>query len=163
MKRTFCTFVLLLTFGVLLAQSKADFTGGYAIDTSRTQFGEAPKWVLPVRLKLVKEGNKITMIRTIADEPGKESDRILAFGTDTTFEYSSPSGAKNTATLRWNADHSVMTLNQQSVTADGKPGAAFREVWSLADNGKTLVVDRHTEQANGLKYDIRAYYTRQSQ
>lgn len=153
MKILTTTLFLLLTCTILHAQQPIN--GIYKINTTKTQFGEAPQWSLPLSLKLSDAHGKITIIRHIADQSGSESDRTLNFGTGTTAAYSSPSGAQNKATLQWTAGHASLVLNNTST------GLSFKETWSLADNGQTLVVDRHVEQPDGMQYDIKAYYDKQ--
>jgi len=156
--KLFSTFLLALTISAAQAQTK--MAGTYTINKTKTEFGQVPPWALPLNLKITDDKGKLTIIRHISDQNGSESDRTLAFGTGTSADYTSPSGAKNKATIQWNGDHSGLTLNNTSIDQAGNPGLAFKETWSLADDGKTLVVDRHVEQPDGLKYDIKAYYDR---
>jgi predicted GH43/DUF377 family glycosyl hydrolase len=160
MKTTFITLVLIFSVTILFAQ-KATFTGTYNINKSKIDFGQAPQWILPIRYKISTDGDKFVIVRINTDQNGTESDRTLSFSSNNTFEYTAPSGSKVKTTLQWSADGTQLTFDQQSVAADSKQGLIVKETWSLADNGKTLVADRHVEQPDGLKYDIKAYYDKQ--
>lgn len=162
MMKLFTTLLLLITLTVARAQQKASLSGTYRLDTAKTGFAGVPRWTLPVALTVLYEGGKLTIVRRVSDQDGNQSDRTLAFGEGTTASYHSPGGAQNKASFIWNADHAGLVLNQISTDASGNPGLSFKEIWSLAADDKTLVVRRHVEQPDGLKYDIRAYYVKPS-
>jgi len=152
-------FVSLCSFS--FAQQKTNLIGTYTLNKTKTDFGQVPQWVIPVKLKVINNDGKITLVRTVTDQAGTASDRTLAFGNNTTIDYNSPSGAKNKATVQFGDDRSTLTLSQTSTDASGQPGLSFKEIWSLTDGGKNLQVDRHVEQPDGLNYDIKLYYDKQ--
>jgi hypothetical protein len=153
-------FFSLLCTGAAFAQ-KANFSGTWNIDTTKIDFGGAPHWVLPVKFQVVQSGEKENITRTIASQDGKESSRTLDLVPGTTTEYTTDAGDKGKCLMNWNADQPGFTITVQSVKADGSPGQSYEETWSLADGGKTLVINRSVEQANGMKYSIKAIYDRQ--
>jgi hypothetical protein len=152
--------LLLIAMTTGYAQQKTDINGTYTINKSKIDFGKAPEWVLPSRFKVVKEGDKLTITRTLVNEAGTETDRTYGFSGVAPYEYT-VNDQKNTVTLVWAADKSGFTLHLQSITAEGKPGQSYTEVWSLSNGGKTLIIDRNVEQANGVKYTIKGYYEKQ--
>ncbi|WP_259070360.1 hypothetical protein HDF24_14540 [Mucilaginibacter sp. X4EP1] len=158
MKQIINLILLVTLSGTLVAQQKFDYTGTYAVNKSKIDFGKAPDWILPSRFKVTQEGKKLIIVRTIVNETGIETDRAYTFEDDKPFEYNSTNGQKNISTLLWNADKASFIISLQSTTADGKPGQNYTETWSLTDGGNTLFINRDVEQANGLKYNIKAYY-----
>ena len=141
---------------------KTNFNGSYTINKLKIDFGQAPENILPLRYKLMLDGDKIAIITTTLDAQGAETNYTenLVFG-GAPIETTLASGLKRKASVVWNADKSAFTVTSNSISDDGQRGSKIVATWSLADNRKTLVVDRSVEQSNGLKYSIKGYYDRQ--
>jgi hypothetical protein len=154
-----CLFLISLA-NLAMAQ-KVNFSGSYWINKQKTEFGQAPQSVLPVKLEIKQEKAQITIKRTTVNDQQQESGytETLSFtGADN--EVKLPSGSTRKASLKWQDDQHFI-LKSQAVTSDSNPGLAATENWSLTDNGKTLVIDRSVQQPNGLNYTIKAYYDSQ--
>jgi len=162
MKRLFI-LLLISTFSSVFAQSPTNFNGTYTINKSKTDFrtdaGQAPDWVLPVKFKVTQSGNNVTIVRTIVDDRGVQSDRTYIFAGDTPSDITTAKGSKIHTTLQWNADKTAFTLDTKIADIDPQSSENFTEVWSLNNDSKLLVLDRNEEQlGNGLKYHIKGYY-----
>jgi hypothetical protein len=153
--------LFLLSFNYLYAQQKADFSGTYAINKSKINFGSAPDYILPVTYKVVQGGDKLAITTTLADMQGNETSYTenLVFGAGAS-ETLLKSGLKRSASVSWSTDKSAFTVVSNSISDDGKQGSKITAMWSLIDGGKTLFIDRNVEQVNGLKYNIKGYYDR---
>jgi len=137
---------------------RTDFSGSWTINKTKIQFGEAPEWVLPKGFTVVQNKNTISIERILLDEQMKEYPftEVLNYnGADSVNTTSL--GTKKTTSLKWNGDGNTFVLTSRSVKANYLPGNSTVETWSLEDD-HTLVIDRHVEQADGSKYDIKAYY-----
>jgi hypothetical protein len=147
---------MLLSFLILPQQQKADFSGSYVINKSKVDFGGAPEWVLPKTLKVFQSSEKIVVITTLLDDDLKEmapvSDTLGIDGKG--FDRKGSSGSQITSSVKWINDQSLQ-INVQS----GKRHVV--ETWTLEDNGKSLSENREVEQANGVKYNMKAYYDKQ--
>ncbi len=151
-------FIALVAIAAISAKAQTNFSGTYVINKSKIDFGKAPEWVLPSAFEVVQNGDKLTISRTTVDQAGKETTRKLDFQPGQATDYTTSSGDKNECLVAWAGDHSSFTLSVQSTKADGSAGQNYKEVWSLADNGHTLIIDRQVAQANGMKYAIKAVY-----
>lgn len=142
----------------LNAQS-VNFSGTWMINKEKIEWGQAPEYVLPRRFTVQQNKKDINFLRTVLDNQLGEHDyteRLSFDGTEqTTVIYS---GAKRTSSLKWNDDKKTFTISTSNINPNQQGSNKITEIWSLIDDAKTLVVDRHVEQPDGLKYDIKAYY-----
>ena len=152
-------FVISISFTLMtrtaMAQ-KIDFSGSYTIDTSKTNFGQAPKWVVGKNLKVSQQKNRIILSIIGINEDLTERTPVtdsLQFD-ERPFQRPASDGLTTICTLKWVSD--------QSLVISRKTGKrSISETWTLADDSKTLVIDRSVEQADGFKYTIKCYYDRQ--
>jgi hypothetical protein len=159
MKKTLLTTPLFLVFSSLFAQT--NFSGSYRIDTARIIFEQAPHWVLPVSFKLDQQGTKVTLTRNIVDAQGNASSNTEQLNAGDTVTAAITGNQLRKTIIVWSADRSSFTLTYFTTDTIGKRLNKATEKWSLLDEGKTLVLDRFVEQANGLHYSIIGYYTKQ--
>ncbi len=155
MKQLLIIFFLANTSIAAFAQ-RTDFSGMWILDKSRTQFGDAPEYVLPRYYKVDQQSSKIILSITTVDQQSKDEPTVVdSLGFDgVPFERKSTSGLI-ASSLKWNNDRSF-TLTKKSQKVN------ITETWTEEDNGKTLVCDRSVEQTgNGFKYNIKGYYTKQ--
>ena len=152
------TLIFFLEVGTLFAQT--NFSGGYAIDTAKTDFGRAPQWVLPVSFTINQQGAKVTVTRYTRDAQGNKnsySEQLTPYDTVTT---KITGNLSRKTILTWGTDQTNFMLIYFTTDSTGKPLNKATEKWSLQEGGKTLVLDRFVEQANGLSYPITGYYTK---
>jgi hypothetical protein len=152
-------FVISISFTLMtrtaMAQ-KTDFSGSYTIDTSKTNFGQAPKWTVSKNLKVSQQKSEVILSLTGLNEDLTERAPVtdsLAFD-GTPFQRSAGDGLTTICILKWVSDQSFVISRKT-----GKRSVS--ETWTLEDGGKSLVVERSVEQANGLKYTIKCIYDRQ--
>jgi hypothetical protein len=160
--KAICATAIIMAFlasSFLIPAPLTDFSGNWMVNKSKTQFGNAPEWILPKWFSVEQKQNAISIERTQADDSMKQRSfkESLSFdGTESTSE--TYKHAKIMSILKWNEDGKTFSLSAHSLDENNKAGASYSEVWSLEDNGKTLVIDRDVTQANGYKYNIKAFY-----
>jgi len=145
--------LLLLCSAMTVFAQKTSFSGNWIINKDKMDFGQAPEWVIPKNIKVEQGADKLTLTRISLDQSLAEQAPItetLAFNGKP-FLRTPASGPLVTTTLHW--------LNDQSFTLVRKGTSIVTEIWTLEDGGKTLVVNRDVTQDNGLKYNLRCYYT----
>lgn len=153
--------ILTIGYHFASAQAPASFNGNWTINKIKTDFGQAPETVLPKSFKVEQVGSKIAITRSTLNATGQESLYTESFSADeATSKIVTPSGSKRIASIKWTTDHSGFALTSTAVSSNGDPGLKTAEQWSLANNGKALIVDRSVTQPDGLKYEIKAYYDR---
>ena len=159
MKKTVLIFLCLFGTAQLFAQ-QANFSGIYAIDTARISFEEAPNWVLPVSFHVKQQGTTITIQRNTVDAQGKADSYTNELKPGDTVTTAMAGNRMRKTVISWNADKSGFTLTYITNDGSGQFLNKATEAWSLVDDGKTLFIDRYVEQASGLKYPIKAYYSK---
>jgi len=154
-------FILFTTINTAFAQT-TDFSGTYKLNETKTDFGQAPHTVLPIKFAVTQGKDQITFNRTTVNANKEEitGTEILKFDGSIA-ERSLPDNGKRTASLKWADNHQTFTINSTSVNADQSQTTKINETWSLEDGGKTLVANREVEQSNGFKYTIKGYYDKQ--
>jgi hypothetical protein len=150
-------FLVLLCSSVTAFAQKINFSGSWLINKTRTDFigSRAAEWVVPKTLKIDQQADKLILIRMSIDNQLQDLPPVsetLAFD-GTAFQRTQASGLAVTTSLHW--------LDNTSFTLTRKGTNETEETWTLEDNGKTLVVDRNVEQADGSKYEIKCYYDKQ--
>ena len=159
MKRTLLIILCLFSTAHVFAQ-KTDFSGDYAIDTNRISFEEAPHWVLPVSFKVRQQGTTVTIERNTVNAEGKPDSYTNELKPGDTVTTAMAGNRYRKTVISWNPDQSGFTLTYVTEGAGGQFAGQATEKWSLVDDGKTLYIDRYVEQADGLKYPIKAYYSK---
>jgi len=159
MKKVIILFALL---GSLHATAqKTGFSGTWLINKEKIDFGQAPEWILPKALKIDQQKDRMVMERTMLNEKleeGRYSETLEFNGAES--KVTTNTGSQKVSTIKWNENGQAFVVNS-AFTRDGQPGSKVKEDWHLTDEGKTLVLDREAEQADGMKYTIRAFYDRQ--
>jgi hypothetical protein len=145
---------LICTSTAAFAQ-KTNFSGNWKLDTTKTQFGQAPKYMIPWKIKVDQQADDIVIMRTPLDTAMQEQAVVKETLNFNGSVFQQLSGGKNVTTkIVWPDDHSFTLTRNGSLNAT--------ETWTLEDDGKTLFIDRFVEQtSNGFKYEIKCYYDKQ--
>jgi len=158
MKKVILLVLICVSFGAFAQTS--NFSGTWLINKTKTEWANVPVWTQPFRFEVTQSGDKLTINRRAFDEQGNELKPLkdeMSFG-GTASETTTSTGLTRRTTIVRNADKETFTLIANSIAPDGQSGLKATEVWTLADGGKTLIIDRTIEQANGLKYSIKLFY-----
>ncbi|SDE85241.1 hypothetical protein SAMN05216464_11055 [Mucilaginibacter pineti] len=142
MKRKLIIALLCLSTAAF-AQKKTDFTGKFKVNKERTNFGQAPEFILPRFIIVKQTGDKLIVSRIKLDQQLMELPAVsdtLAF--------------TGNAGFKWLSDTSLQVSKQNGA-------ASWTEIWTLEDQGKTLHLERDVVQSDDFKYHTIAYFDKQ--
>lgn len=155
--------ILFLVFITIGAKAQTtNFSGKWTLDTGKTDFGQAPKFVISHALQVTQTSAGLMVDRTNLTTQGEEKHYMQQMTFDgKPSQTVTITGNNESDVLSWSADKANLVLAMNVTSTDSKPLAKFTETWSLTDGGKTLVIDRQVEQPDGFKYGIKGYYQKQ--
>jgi hypothetical protein len=148
--------ILLLLSPVLAFAQKTNFSGTWQINKDKTDFAgaRAAEWVVPKTIKTDQQNDKLVLTRISVDRDMQEQPGIVESLPFDGAPFQRTSGdSKIYTTLHW--------INDNSFTLNRKGTLTATENWTLEDEGKTLVIDRSVEQADGGSYKLKCYYDKQ--
>ncbi len=132
--RVFTAFVIVC--GLALAAEKPNFSGTWTLETAKSDFGSFPP---PTKstLKVDHQDPKLNFTSTAETEMGEQTIelKLLTDGTESTNEVM---GMQVKTTAKW--DGNAVAMQSKVTTPNGD--VTLDERWSLADDGKTLTIDR---------------------
>lgn len=137
---------------------KLDFSGTFLINKSKTDFGKAPSYVIPVAFSIVQTGDTIIISRMYVASPGGQNVLTDTLSTGRTSKIKSGM-VDYTSVLYWNKDKNQFTINRQVSLGNDKVVGTIAETCALEENGKTLVLDKSVQ--GGVHYNIKGYYDKQ--
>jgi hypothetical protein len=150
-------FIAFLVCTINTYAQQSNFTGIWQINKTKTNFGQAPEWVLPRYLKVSGTADKLIIERTMLSTELAEQNYTESFpmngqpGVTTT-----TTGKKETGTIQ--KTDNGLNLSFINEKPDGSLYVRINEQWSLENAGQTLVIDRFVDVPDGIKYEIKAYY-----
>jgi lysophospholipase L1-like esterase len=162
MKQTILLFALIASLHCVA--QKTSFSGTWIINKSKINFGGAPEWVLPKEFIIDQQNDKIIIERAVLNEKMEEHGYTekLPFDGSVSRITIYTGGKRNSSINKWNDDEQTLVLITQGTTGDNQPVSKIKENWSLSDDRNTLIIDWFAEDANGLKYTIKAFYDKKS-
>jgi hypothetical protein len=150
-------FFLFTTASAFAQQT--DFSGTWQINKSKTDFGQAPEWVLPRAFKVDQSGKGLTIDVTMLSQALEEkhyTEKVAFDGTTSTT--TTTSGNTERDSLTWDANKTGLTLMRHIENPSGALIFNDTEQWSLTDDSKTLLIDRQVKQGDGAAYGFKIYY-----
>lgn len=155
MKRSFV--ILLLLLPLLGRAQKNVFSGKWVLNLRKTDFKQAPDWLLPKSLEVTQKNDAIIIQARVYDKDmvGHYYTETLPFD-GTSRQTATYGSSKRTVSLKWDYGDKNFVLSVHAVTDQDDTGTDFTETWSLENDGKTLVLDRVATQYGD--YSIKAYY-----
>jgi hypothetical protein len=159
MKRLFLP--LFVCFSLTTFAQKTDFSGTYKVNKTKTDFGEAPEFILPRFIKVNQEAKQAIIARTQLNaelQEQKPTIDTLSFDGKPSMSKTA-SGNSTTTTAKWLNDKSFeLTIN--ITKADGSNLLKAVETWNLEENGKLLFINRAVDQGS-MQYTTKAYFDKQ--
>lgn len=153
--------LLLLSSAVSAFAQKTDYSGNYVINKSKIDFGQAPEWILPKKIQIIQGKGQMIIIRTLLNQQMEEQASVTdTLSYDSTPFLDNQRTPKRRTRLKWQREQSFV-VTRESIGADDKLLVSGTEICTLEDGGKTLVINRSIEQADGMKYSIKAVYEKQ--
>ncbi len=127
---------LVIVCGLALAADKPNFSGTWKLETAKSDFGSFPP---PTKstLKVDHQDPKLNFASTAETEMGEQTVelKLLTDGTESTNEVM---GMQVKTTAKW--DGNAIAMQSKVTTPNGD--VTLDERWSLADDGKTLTIER---------------------
>ena len=131
-------------------KKKADFTGEWALNESKSDLGEG-RFFSAVKMNVAQDGKTITIDRTRTGRNGEErttQETLTLDGKENTAEAENRS---TTSTASWSDDKTSLTI--KSAIEFNRQGETFEmnrtETWTLAEDGMMLTIQSDSSSARG--------------
>ena len=142
-----------------LAAKKADFSGEWALNESKSDLGEG-RFFSAVKMAVTQEKNTMTLERTRVGRDGQERTNSEVLTLDGKENINKRENRSSTSTATWSDDGKTLTIKTD--TEFNRQGETFKmkstETWALGEDGKTLIIrsessSRRGERSVTLVYD----------
>lgn len=164
MKRNFVmagVAALVFAFSLIGASAKADFSGTWTLDKTKSE--GIPAAIKEQVLVVKQDGDKINIDSRLTTETGEQNttDIYTLDGKPADFTQKGPGGAegKGKRTAKWTADGNGLDVKEE-VTFETPQGALALDVtrkWTLSADGKTLTVELNIASAMGSQQMKRVF------
>ncbi|HEY7543716.1 MAG TPA: hypothetical protein VID27_02480 [Blastocatellia bacterium] len=151
---------LLVAFAAVLADTKADFSGKWTMDTAKTEGLPAG---LDQIMTVSQKGDQITLETKVMppDQPAFTISAVYSLdGKEAEFTQPTQNGdAKGKRIAKWVADGRGIEVNEV-INIDTPQGAATVKInrkWALSADGKTLTIDIDQSGPNGDFHSKRVF------
>jgi hypothetical protein len=155
-KRVFRLLAMALSGSLLFipanawAAKKANFSGEWALNESKSELGEG-RMFSPVKLTVQQEGNSMTLERTRTGRDGEERTSKEVLTLDGKESINKSENRTSTSTATWSKDGKTLTIVTN--TEINREGETFQmkstEVWTLGEDGKILQVQSDSTSPRG--------------
>jgi hypothetical protein len=136
--RLFPVMLLALGFGLVDAQAKSDYSGTWKTNLSKSDFGAMP--APDSRTDVITHQDPDLKIKVTQSSQMGDMNYDLAFTTDGKESTNSIGDMfKMTSTAKWDGDNLVIDSKGNFNGTD----FTSKESWKLAEDGKTMTIDRH--------------------
>jgi len=157
---TFGAFLLVMTLCITAAAAKADFSGTWILDKSKSE-GLPPG--MDQTMTVVHTGDKLSLETKLITPEGEQvvADSYMLDGKEAEFTPKTPGGqaGKGKRTAKWAADGNGIEVNENS-TFEGPEGSVnvqMTRTWMLSADGKTLKIDIAVDGPNGKQQVKRTF------
>lgn len=157
---SFGMFVLVVSLGLAVASAKADFSGTWILDKSKSE-GLPPG--MDQTMTVVHTGDKLSLETKLITSDGEQvvADSYMLDGKETEFTPKAPGGqsGKGKRTAKWSADGNGIEVNENSTfeSPEGSVSVQMTRTWTLSADGKTLKIDIAAEGPNGKQQIKRTF------
>ena len=149
-------FMLQITFA-----QKTDFTGNWSIDTSKSDFGSAPLFVVPAEISVQQTADSLFLSVVNIDDKGSKSTASAKYPLNgNAIEKEFQTDVKLIGSLQWTADQNHLAKSQRFINAaqSEDPFRKVKEMWSLSNDGRYLTIEQSVEIADADGYAVKAVY-----
>lgn len=146
------SMLLLMIFAMANAASKANFSGTWVMDKSKSE-GLPPE--MEQTMVVTQEGEKLSLETTLitGDQRQTVKDSYTLNGVAESFTPRLGGGAtgKGNRTAKWSADGNGIEVNEDAKieTPDGEVSTIMKRKWALSADGKTLTIELQFNGPNG--------------
>ena len=151
---TFLIFLLAMAVPAAPAYAKANFSGEWKLNVAKSDFGPIPA--------PSKRTDKIThedpKLKSTVSSSNPNGDRTyeLNYSTDGTETSNEIGGNASKSVAKWEGD--ALVIDTKGTFGGGE--IQFHDKWTLAQDGKTLTIDRHIKASQG-EIDTRFVFEKQ--
>ncbi len=144
--------LLLMVLMLAVAASKADFSGSWSMDKSKSE-GLPPG--MEQTMTITQEGDKLSLETTLINGEEKQSvkDSYTLNGKpeDFTPRFGGGATGKGKRTAKWSADGNGIEILEEAKleTPDGTAETTMKRKWQLSADGKTLTIELNFTGPNG--------------
>jgi hypothetical protein len=152
--------LVLTTSLVVVVAAKANFSGMWALDKSRSE-GLPPG--MDQVMTVVQTDDKISIETKLTTAEGEQSfpDSYALNGKETDFTPHGPNGltGKGKRTSRWSADGNGLDISEQATfeTPDGDVAVEATRKWTMSADGKTLTIEMKVKDPSGTRESKRTF------
>jgi hypothetical protein len=152
-----------LLFSFTTHSYKTNFSGSWALNESKSEFGEFGSRFAARKIKADQKDAAITISKTVATQDGSEvtNDETLTFDGKT-IESTGLFNSKRKSVMKWADDGQSFVINYTvAFERDGETTEVTgKEAWSLSADGKTLTVQVNSTSSFG-EFASKAVYDKQ--
>jgi hypothetical protein len=140
------------------AGKKADFTGTWTLNESKSTIGEG-RFRLSTMIVAKQDGINLELERTRTGRDGQPVTQTEKLTLDGKEILSEGENRTTKTTAAWSEDgksliiSSTMTFTREGQTTEVKS----QETWNLSDDGKTLTIQYHSSSPRGERNDVLVY------
>jgi hypothetical protein len=148
--------LLVCAFGLVTAFAKANFSGTWTLDKSKSE--GLPAAIKDQVLTVKQDGDKLTIDSKLTTEQGEQTntDTYTLDGKPADFTGKGPGGleGKGKRTAKWSADGNGIEVTEDVVfdTPQGEVTVNYVRKWSLAADGKSLTIDMDVTSPMGTQH-----------
>jgi hypothetical protein len=137
----------------------ADFSGTWALNEERSQFGRMGPGGAAVRLEIAQQGGALSVksTRVIEYADDQTSEETLALdGSETKSQFMN---SPRVTTAKLSADGAELVIDSVITFTWGAPGtkSTSEDVWTLVDGGRSLSIQRHSSSPRGEQNSTLVY------
>jgi hypothetical protein len=152
------TVLLLTTTNSFAGKGKTNFTGKWSLNESKSTLsteGRGPAKML----NITQEGNNLNVERTQTNRDGQETTISLKYTLDGKECDNSNDRRTSKSVLSWSKDGKDLTISTTSKSE--REGQTYEstsiELWKLAEDGKSIVIDQTVNSSRGERKSILIY------
>ncbi|MDX2044497.1 MAG: hypothetical protein SF097_25025 [Acidobacteriota bacterium] len=143
--------ILLMVFAVGVAAAKANFSGTWIMDKSKSE-GLPPE--MEQTMVVTQEGDKLTLETTLINGEQKQTIKDSYTLNGTAEDFAPRVGGmtgKGKRTAKWSADGNGIEVSEDAKleTPDGEANTTMKRKWVLSADGKTLTIELQFNGPNG--------------
>jgi hypothetical protein len=134
----------ILFFTQVSAQGgSANFSGNWALNESKSKFGDSPFRRASTTLVVKQDGNTLSTDRTMAGPDGEMKMTTNYTLDGKVSENTGMMDMKSKSTVAWSEDKTSITISTTMVFDMNGESREIKstEIWKLSDAGKTLTID----------------------
>ncbi len=155
----FLFFIALSSLSNASLGQHADFSGQWALNRDKTDFGELSENSAPLEISVKQDKISITIQRLSKNKDGETKNYSEKLSFDGKVSQIMIQQISKLAALKWSDDGSMLVETAQYKDPSANIEYKGTETWELSDNGATLTVNR-VDELEGSRYTKKMVYDR---